>query len=102
MSKLYPNAIYFERLGLLFERKQIPQIVVNVRNSRKATEPLEATRLPWAYPRVMTLHNLATATLRSPSQAQLFDWAKATIGAGLEFKAGQAGRARPLKPNNFT
>lgn len=34
--------------GLLFERKQIPQIIVNVRNSRKATEPLETTRVPWA------------------------------------------------------
>ena len=38
----------FERLALLFERKQIPRIVVNVRNSRKATELLEATRLPSA------------------------------------------------------
>ncbi len=38
----------FEALGLLFERKQIPQIVVIVRNSRKTTEPLEPTPLPWA------------------------------------------------------
>src|SRR6516225_487664 len=38
----------FERLGLLFERKQVPQIVVNVGNSRKRMEPLEAARLPWA------------------------------------------------------
>jgi hypothetical protein len=30
----------FERLGLLFERKQIPQLVVNIRNSRKTKEPL--------------------------------------------------------------
>jgi hypothetical protein len=38
----------FEPLRLLFERKQIPQIVVNVRIRRKAMEPLEAARLPWA------------------------------------------------------
>ena len=37
-----------KRPGLLFERKQIPQIIVNVRNSRTATEPLETTRVPWA------------------------------------------------------
>jgi hypothetical protein len=35
-------------LGLLFERKQIPQFVVNIRTSRKTMEPLEATRLPRA------------------------------------------------------
>ena len=40
----------FQRLGLLLERKQIPQVVVNVRIRRKAMEPLEATRLPWAHP----------------------------------------------------
>jgi hypothetical protein len=45
VSELHP----FELLGLLFERKQIPQIVVNVRISRKTMEPLEATRLPWAH-----------------------------------------------------
>jgi len=38
----------FERLGLLFERKQIPRFVVNIRIRRKAMEPLEATKLPWA------------------------------------------------------
>jgi hypothetical protein len=38
----------FERLRLLFERKQIPRIVVNIWIRRKALEPLEATRLPWA------------------------------------------------------
>ena len=38
----------FVPLGLLFERKQIPQIVVNIRISRNPMEPLEATRLPWA------------------------------------------------------
>jgi hypothetical protein len=38
----------FEPLRLLFERKQIPQIVVNVRIRRKAMEPLGAARLPWA------------------------------------------------------
>ncbi len=38
----------FEELGLLFERKQIPQIVVNIRISRNPMEPLEATKLPWA------------------------------------------------------
>ena len=34
--------------GLLFERKQIPRFVVNIRILRIAMEPLEATRLPWA------------------------------------------------------
>ena len=34
-------------LELLFERKQIPRIVVNIRNSRKTMEPLEATWLPY-------------------------------------------------------
>jgi hypothetical protein len=38
----------FQSLELLFERKQIPQIVVNVRSLRKTTEPLEITRVPWA------------------------------------------------------
>lgn len=38
----------FEVLALLFERKQIPQIIVNIRISRKPMEPLEARRLPWA------------------------------------------------------
>src|SRR5207249_3629947 len=41
VSKLH----LFEPLGLLFERKQVPQIVVIVRIRRKTTEPLEATRL---------------------------------------------------------
>src|SRR5260221_1965555 len=36
----------FHPWNLQFERKQIPQFVVNVRISRKAMEPLEATRLP--------------------------------------------------------
>jgi hypothetical protein len=43
VSELHP----FRSLGLLFERKQIPQIVVNVRTLRKTTEPLEATLLPY-------------------------------------------------------
>ena len=34
-------------LGLLFERKQIPRFVVNIRSSRKAMDPLEAARLPY-------------------------------------------------------
>jgi len=38
VSKLHP----FELLGLLFERKQIPQIVVIARISRKTMESLEA------------------------------------------------------------
>jgi hypothetical protein len=38
----------FQSLELLFERKQIPQIVVNFRSLRKTTEPLEITRVPWA------------------------------------------------------
>src|SRR5215471_18144162 len=33
--------------GLLFERKQIPRFVVNIRILRIAMEPLEATRLPY-------------------------------------------------------
>ena len=37
-----------KRPGLLFERKQIPQIVVIVRIQRKAMDPLGATKLPWA------------------------------------------------------
>ena|SRR5437879_5733796 len=44
VSKLH----LFEPLRLLFERKQVPQIVVIVRIRRKTTEPLEATRLLWA------------------------------------------------------
>ena len=44
VSELHP----FQSLELLFERKQIPQIVVNVRSLRKTTEPLEITRVPWA------------------------------------------------------
>jgi hypothetical protein len=47
MSELH----LFKPLGLQFERKQIPQIVINVRTSRKLMEPLEATMLPWAHPR---------------------------------------------------
>ena len=37
-----------EPLGLLFERKQIPQFIANIRIRPKTMEPLEATRLPWA------------------------------------------------------
>src|SRR5271168_1596108 len=37
-----------KRPGLLFERKQIPQIVVIVRIQRKAMDPLGATKLPRA------------------------------------------------------
>ena len=48
VPKLCPNSHLLQALGLLFERKQIPQIVVNVRIQRKTMEPLEATRLPWA------------------------------------------------------
>jgi hypothetical protein len=44
VSKLH----LFEVLGLLFERKQIPQIVVIVRIQRKTMEPLEQTTVPWA------------------------------------------------------
>jgi hypothetical protein len=35
-------------MGLLFERKQIPQIVINVRTSQEPMEPLEPITLPWA------------------------------------------------------
>jgi hypothetical protein len=41
----------FQSPGLLFERKQIPQAIVNVRISRNAMELLEATNLPWAHDR---------------------------------------------------
>ena len=37
--------------GLLFERKQIPQIVVIVRIQRKTMEPLEQSTVPWAHVR---------------------------------------------------
>jgi len=47
-AKTVPELHLFEPLGLQFERKQIPQFVVNVRISRKPMEPLEATRLPWS------------------------------------------------------
>ena len=47
-AKNVPELHLFAPLGLLFERKQSPQIVVNVRIRRKYMEPLEATRLPWA------------------------------------------------------
>jgi hypothetical protein len=45
-AKTVSELLLFEVLGLLFERKQIPQIVVIVRISRKTMDPLEATRLP--------------------------------------------------------
>jgi len=35
-------------VNLLFERKQIPRIVVTIRNSRKPTEPVEPISLAWA------------------------------------------------------
>ncbi len=35
-------------MNLLFERKQIPRIVVNVRNSQKPIDRLEPISLPWA------------------------------------------------------
>ena len=38
----------FHPMNLPFERKQIPRIVVTIRNSRKPTEPLEPISLPWA------------------------------------------------------
>ena len=38
----------FDPMNLLVERKQIPRIVVTIRNSRKPTEPLEPISLPWA------------------------------------------------------
>src|SRR5580693_1853320 len=48
----------FRSPGLLFERKQIAQVVVNVRISRNAMESLEATSLPWAHDRQVFLANL--------------------------------------------
>ena len=35
-------------MNLLFERKQIPRIVVTIRNSRKPIDSLEPISLPWA------------------------------------------------------
>jgi hypothetical protein len=46
VPKLCPNSIYFNHWGLLFERKQIPQIVVIVRIQRKMMEPLEPIPIP--------------------------------------------------------
>jgi len=38
-AKTVSELLLFEVLGLLFEREQIPQIVVNIRIRRKTTEP---------------------------------------------------------------
>ena len=39
---------FFAPLELLFERKQVPQTIVNVRIRRKTMEPLEPVPVPWA------------------------------------------------------
>src|SRR5581483_802623 len=38
----------FHPMTLLFERKQIPRIVVTIRNSRNSIDRLEPISLPWA------------------------------------------------------
>jgi hypothetical protein len=47
-AKTVSESHLFQPPGLLFERKQIPQIVVIVRIQRKTMEPLEQTTVPWA------------------------------------------------------
>jgi hypothetical protein len=39
----------FAPLELLFEQKQVPQIIVNVRIRRKTMEPLESVPVPWVH-----------------------------------------------------
>jgi hypothetical protein len=50
----------FEPLGFLVELKQIPQIVVIVRNSRETKEYLKATRAPYK-------QEVRSSSLRPPS-----------------------------------
>jgi hypothetical protein len=47
-ARTVPEPHLLHPWNLRFERKQIPRIVVNIRNCRSAMEPLEAARLPWA------------------------------------------------------
>jgi hypothetical protein len=59
---------------LRFERKQIPRIVVNIRNNRKAMEPLEATKLPWAQLRASREYrwtSLATRQFAGPADTKI-------------------------------
>lgn len=49
-AKTVPELDLLKPPELLFERKQIPRFVVNIRNSRKTMGSLEATKLPWAHP----------------------------------------------------
>ena len=41
----------FAPLELLFERKQVPQIIGNVRIRREMMEPLEPVPVPWVWRR---------------------------------------------------
>ena len=59
VSKLH----LFEPLRLLFERKQVPQIVVIVRIRRKTMGPLEPIPVPWAH----TLGLTVAVKLSNPS-----------------------------------
>jgi hypothetical protein len=47
-------------VALLFERKQIPRIVVTIRNSRKPIDRLEPISLPWAQGVVCSNHTAPT------------------------------------------
>jgi hypothetical protein len=62
----------FKRLGLLVDRKQIPRIVVIVRNSREAMEPLElgvgAPSASWAAPAIGRIK-----TVSKPNPLELWD-----------------------------
>jgi hypothetical protein len=48
-SKTVSELDLLKLLELLFERKQIPQNVINIRISRKPMEPLDAAKLRWAH-----------------------------------------------------
>src|ERR1017187_9425225 len=46
VPKLCPNSVYSSYWGCCFQRKQIPQFVVNIWSPRERMESLEAARLP--------------------------------------------------------
>ena len=50
VPKLCQNPIPLDVLGLLLSEKQIPQVVVNIKNRLYQMEPLEAMPIPWAQP----------------------------------------------------
>ena len=69
-AKTVPELDPFHPKTFLFERKQIPRIVVIIRNSRQPREPLEPISLPWAQgvrgsnPRAPTITRLFLNSLR--------------------------------------